>query len=906
MKTKGKAWKLKNKGFTLIEMIVTVAIIAIFSGVVVTFIGTGSGVYRNTSSNSKVQMETQETFDKIEDLIIDANRSLYYANGSGSNIGAEIKNDIKEKGGTNSTGNKTFISCNEYENSDGTSQYIYDVLDWQSSDGKIYYSRREYTAQSSNDNSENENQDDNDVQSFSDESGENAVSDDSDAPVKVKNAKTLVERSVLASGILDFRADVSKVESDKIVRFQLTTESGNKQIQTLHSVSLRNNVDLKKPADAFNNAEATDVGIKIINARESMDPGESMMLAYGLTGNGSIDPTTVTWTVVEYTDNGSFPTQDHTNGRLTISDSASGYITVQVSAVSTTGQLVKSQIVTIKINAKAIPSPTPTPMPKELSFKPNSLVLGAGQDYTLNDIITPDMTYVIYDDGSMKKGDCTLRWNSSSSFVTINGNILTISSDAGKNPSSGNANITAVDSKTGVKGSIEIIVARIDIEKPKGEYEIGDKKEFTYVYSEGGVAVDTGNSVDVGNKYQLDIEAPKKAGKFKEGDKYVENDIGAWKMKISCNIQNPPNKYGTVFSETEFSVNNIKKGEIILNLEGNNTDCDYLVAGQAYECSPTVKWGFNFFPQELGDDFWTNSELKWSLKQENYTGVSIRETNPSDRKSEVTIEKARKNATENFIPSGFVLCADYIKYTDAVNKIAQVQYHAEKEVDVVYGIELVDSGGDLVYNGEEYTVGKIRMLISRPDGSTYTKMITNNNFEYNEIKCKAEDETGIGGWMNIKGDGEIIYHMQNTAPDTVVNLGVGIYGIPGVFWAKRDKEHRLEAYISTTVKSPKTIKLYNADTEEEITHFEKNTRMCFQFSVRYEGRDADYTIIWDQIQGNKDNVQKISNALIYNSTENENQLSCEGRIEITTTSGQKVSKRFNFKLNDKFEYWIEE
>lgn len=86
MKTKGKAWKLKNKGFTLIEMIVTVAIIAIFSGVVVTFIGTGSGVYRNTSSNSKVQMETQETFDKIEDLIIDANRSLYYANGSGSNI----------------------------------------------------------------------------------------------------------------------------------------------------------------------------------------------------------------------------------------------------------------------------------------------------------------------------------------------------------------------------------------------------------------------------------------------------------------------------------------------------------------------------------------------------------------------------------------------------------------------------------------------------------------------------------------------------------------------------------------------------------------------------------------------------------------------------------------------------
>ena len=84
-------------------MIVTVAIIAIFSGVVVTFIGTGSSVYRSTSSSSKVQMETQETFDKIEDLIIDANRSLYYAYGSGSEIGAQITNDIKEKGGTELT-----------------------------------------------------------------------------------------------------------------------------------------------------------------------------------------------------------------------------------------------------------------------------------------------------------------------------------------------------------------------------------------------------------------------------------------------------------------------------------------------------------------------------------------------------------------------------------------------------------------------------------------------------------------------------------------------------------------------------------------------------------------------------------------------------------------------------------
>ena len=66
----------------------------------------------------------------------------------------------------------------------------------------------------------------------------------------MRNARTKVNRSVLATGILDFRADLTKVESDNIVRFQLSTENGKKEIETLHSVSLRNKVKVKKPADS--------------------------------------------------------------------------------------------------------------------------------------------------------------------------------------------------------------------------------------------------------------------------------------------------------------------------------------------------------------------------------------------------------------------------------------------------------------------------------------------------------------------------------------------------------------------------------------------------------------------------------------------------------------------------------
>lgn len=364
LKNGGRAQQTDNRGLTLIELVITVAIIAIFSGVVMTFIMTGSNTYRSTSSNAKVQMETQELVDRMEDLIIDTNRSLYYANGTGENTGSEIKNDIKQSGDGNSDGNKTFIVCNEYKNNDGnTSQYICDVIDWDKKDATVYYSQREYTATSSSDNSGKNDtetaalsEDEEDVSAFS-------LDEEDSGEQNVRNVRTKVNRSVLATGILDFRADLTKVESDNIVRFQLSTENGKKEIETLHSVSLRNKVKVKKPADSVDDPEPTDVGIRISYAPASMDPGASDRLAYNLSGNGSIDPSTITWSVVSDGKNGSFPGEDHTNSKLTINENASGSITVKVSAKTSSGKWIESAPVTIQITAKATPAPTEAPEP---------------------------------------------------------------------------------------------------------------------------------------------------------------------------------------------------------------------------------------------------------------------------------------------------------------------------------------------------------------------------------------------------------------------------------------------------------------------------------------------------------------------------------------------------------------
>lgn len=364
LKNGGRARQTDNRGLTLIELVITVAIIAIFSGVVMTFIMTGSNTYRSTSSNAKVQMETQELVDRMEDLIIDTNRCLYYANGTGENTGSEIKNDIKQSGTGNSDGNKTFIVCNEYKNNDGnTSRYICDVIDWDKEDATVYYSQREYTATSSSDDSGKNDtetaalsEDEEDVSAFS-------LDEEDSGEQNVRNVRTKVNRSVLATGILDFRADITKVESDNIVRFQLSTENGKKEIETLHSVSLRNKVKVKKPADSVDDPEPTDVGIRISYAPASMDPGASDRLAYNLSGNGSIDPSTITWSVVSDGQNGSFPGEDHTNSRLTINGNASGSITVKVSAKTSSGKWIESAPVTIQITAKATPAPTEAPEP---------------------------------------------------------------------------------------------------------------------------------------------------------------------------------------------------------------------------------------------------------------------------------------------------------------------------------------------------------------------------------------------------------------------------------------------------------------------------------------------------------------------------------------------------------------
>lgn len=194
----------KNGGFTLVEMIVAVAITAVFSAVVLTAVAAGSRLYRSISGSTRVQMDTQELTDSVEKLIVNAGESIYYAYGFGKSPGAPISDDID--GSTD--GDRTLLLCSIQKNKGGAGIRVVDVLDWRESEQKLYYSRQEITA---------------------------------------AGTSMLTEPSVYGEGVREFHVDVSRADSDGIIRFQLITENLGKKFRMLHTVDLRNPVKIMLP-----------------------------------------------------------------------------------------------------------------------------------------------------------------------------------------------------------------------------------------------------------------------------------------------------------------------------------------------------------------------------------------------------------------------------------------------------------------------------------------------------------------------------------------------------------------------------------------------------------------------------------------------------------------------------------
>jgi prepilin-type N-terminal cleavage/methylation domain-containing protein len=68
----------KNKGFTLVELLVTFGILAVVMVMVGVIIGMSSGTYKNISDDLNLQYESQLAMSQIQEYVIDCSDSVAY------------------------------------------------------------------------------------------------------------------------------------------------------------------------------------------------------------------------------------------------------------------------------------------------------------------------------------------------------------------------------------------------------------------------------------------------------------------------------------------------------------------------------------------------------------------------------------------------------------------------------------------------------------------------------------------------------------------------------------------------------------------------------------------------------------------------------------------------------------
>lgn len=111
-----------NSGYSLIEIIAALAVLAIASVAILQFLNISTTHYQKENSEVEVQYEAQVATNQITDLLIDAKSNVKYTY-NGSNL---ITSDVGIPSGTTLT-SKELIIDNKYK------------LTWNEADKKLYY-----------------------------------------------------------------------------------------------------------------------------------------------------------------------------------------------------------------------------------------------------------------------------------------------------------------------------------------------------------------------------------------------------------------------------------------------------------------------------------------------------------------------------------------------------------------------------------------------------------------------------------------------------------------------------------------------------------------------------------------------------------------------------------------------
>lgn len=256
-----------QKGFTLVELIIAVAILSVVTLAICGFIAVSSRSYTSANTDIMLQQEAQLTLNQISDVIIDTTDSINYGNGS--------ETVLKDSEFSSDPATKTLIVVNRKDGNNDNPSYRFD---WVKDDQVIYFN-----------------------------TSDTVIDDSHPAPVFDDS-----KRAILAQHVREIHIDISQFEENRVVMISMTFENGSREYTTSNNVTVRNRIALNK-IDVEPMKKAEDFTITTV-ASVTLEPGDHYTFAPPLVEGNDADKS-VKWKLAGDEKNGSTITSD---GALTI------------------------------------------------------------------------------------------------------------------------------------------------------------------------------------------------------------------------------------------------------------------------------------------------------------------------------------------------------------------------------------------------------------------------------------------------------------------------------------------------------------------------------------------------------------------------------------------------------------
>lgn len=221
-----------NKGFSLIELVIAIAILAVAGVAIFGFVVNTSNSYSRTNKEVKLQYEQQLAVNQIRDMIVESDKGIYFDAASKSlALYGAVKKD-----------------------NEGTKSYPVTVIRFVQPEGKMYFGTKDFSAGSEI--------------TFAD----------------VSTSK------ILSENVTEFNVDLTNVKKDKVL-FQVTFTVGDREQTVKETVALRNRLVVSNMVDTIWGEEAGSVdsfikGITICRGTTKFSTGDQDNI--GLCGNEAV------------------------------------------------------------------------------------------------------------------------------------------------------------------------------------------------------------------------------------------------------------------------------------------------------------------------------------------------------------------------------------------------------------------------------------------------------------------------------------------------------------------------------------------------------------------------------------------------------------------------------------------